>query len=50
MDFVVTYKGIRCYCGKLMGAYRFVEQKWGSRDVAWQMGVKLQLADLPRQH
>lgn len=41
MKFVVTFKGVRWYCGILANAYGYIEQKWGSFDAAWAMGVKL---------
>ena len=41
MKFIVTFKGIRRYCGKLASAYEFIEQQWGSCNAAWDMGVKL---------
>jgi hypothetical protein len=44
MNFVVVFKGIRYYCGKLAGAYRYVEERWGTCDAAWAIGVKLQPA------
>ena len=47
MKFAVTFKGIRWYCGHLENAYRYVEQKWGSADAAWQMGVKLDPVPVP---
>ena len=41
MKFVVTFKGVRWYCGILANAYGYIEKKWGSFDAAWAMGVKL---------
>lgn len=42
MTFAVTLKGIRCYCGKLTTAYRYIEETWGSCASAWAVGVKLE--------
>ncbi len=41
MKFDVTFKGIRCYSGRLSDAFEYVQQKWGSTDAAWEKGVKL---------
>jgi hypothetical protein len=41
MKFVVTFKGVRWYCGKLAFACQYVETKWGSLKAAYEMGVKL---------
>lgn len=41
MKFVVTFKGIRYYCGKLGYANQYVENRWGSLKAAYEIGVKL---------
>lgn len=41
MNFTVSHKGIRYFCGMLDDALRFIEKKWGSSDNAWEIGVKV---------
>jgi hypothetical protein len=42
MTFAVTLKGIRRCSGRLSTVYRYIEETWGSRALAWEAGVKLE--------
>lgn len=48
VNYIVSLKGIRRYCGKLFDAYAFIEGEWGSCDAAWDIGVKIVPAVDPR--
>jgi len=41
MDFVVTFRGFRCFLGKFSDACEFIRRHWSSPEAAAEMGVRI---------
>ena len=41
MDFVVTFRGLRCFLGKFSDACEFIRRHWNSPEAAAEIGVRL---------
>ncbi len=41
MDFVVTFKGIRCFAGSFAEAFKYINLRWGSLNRAAEFDVRL---------